>query len=120
MKLEIGKQYKNRAGGRAIVLDYDDKADGYLVWYKLDETIRYHNADGSLCGTDGTPSPYDLVSDWVEPRTGWGNIFAPPAPRIDAQTYKTREEADEHASRYTDRIACVQWTEGQGLEEDGE
>lgn len=121
MKLEIGKQYKTRAGGRAVVVDYDAQVDGYLAWHKRDETIRYHEADGSDCGLVDAASPHDLMSDWVEPRTGWINIVETPNNSTGSISLSTRKEADEYAAKYyRGRIACVQWTEGQGLEKEGE
>jgi len=120
MKLKIGKQYKTRAGGRAVVVDYDAQADGYLAWHKSDERIRYHNADGSDFGADGKQSPHDLMSDWVEPRTGWINIFEIQDGQLATNSFITRQEAEDFAATYTDRIACVQWTEGQGLGKAGE
>ena len=109
MKLEVGKQYKTRAGHRAVVVDFDGD---YAAWHSDSRKTLWHRGDGlTFAALESRQSPKDLISEWVEPKKGsaWVNVYGEDSFGV----YRTKSKADSAPTNC--RIACVRvdWVEGQ-------
>lgn len=112
MKIEAGKYYKCGNGQKAFVgYVLDDKVPYPLIGHMVgDDFPSTWTLDGRT--VDSCQSHYDLVEEWVEPRSGtvWVNINEVPIPH---GVHKTKTNADVCA--INERLACVRvdWVEGQ-------
>ena len=112
MNIEAGKFYKTRDGRKARIYAVDGSGSDNIhgaILIKDGWDCEVWDKDGAWVDIR---SPNDLVSEWVEPRTGtvWVNIYS-----SHGKVYTSKEAADNTC--FNDRVACVEvnWTEGEGL-----
>lgn len=123
-KYKIGSQWTTRGGWVAMVLKVHPSGEyPILTWHDNgdDVPLIHLNVDGlAVCEME---DEYDIIEPYVEPRSGWVNVFMEKCGDISYQMdLKSRNHADSLAlgtalnETGIKRIACVKWTEGEGLE----
>jgi hypothetical protein len=117
MQIEVGKYYRTRDGGKALIMGMDDHAK-----YPIVGRINGHqepaawNRDGDFIDSTVTESGEDLIAPWCDPIKveGWVNMYAEGHPSMDCAPspglfiYKTKADADKYSA--ADRLACVRVT----------
>lgn len=116
MTFDSSKPVQTRDGRKARIIctDYADDSNGktIIAWTELIEkpgaSFSYHE-DGRV-GHYGDPHPCDLINI---PEKRWVNVFE----EYLSGPHRNRNLADIHAADVPDnRIACIEFTEGDGLE----
>lgn len=120
MKLEVGKFYKTRDGGKAYVAGPNPFTDGagycWLGAIELFDTVHWTNCGKFISFEE---SPHDLVAEWIDPSktvkiNGWVNIYP---DFVSSHMHPDKAQADKW--RVKECIACVEaeieYTPGQGL-----
>lgn len=96
----------DRKGGSFPIMVLSENAEGEL------EQLSHHGLDGML-GSGRKESNCDLINI---PETHWVNVYAVEFG-YSLKIFTSREDADKCASLTMsgDRVACIEFTEGQGL-----
>lgn len=118
---KIGSQWTTRGGWLGTVVGHED---GYILVChatKPEYAVCSHFQDGRFLHNNN--SSYDLISPYEPPpvpRSGWVNVYdgGDDGDFIDANIHATKEDAYGNELLNYKRIACVKWTEGEGLEEE--
>jgi hypothetical protein len=123
MKIEVGKAYKMRGGGKAVVTGcygrnpFGSREPSYpFIGYAADGMDRTWNDCGQFY-TDSPNNELDLVAEWREPRTWnyWLGVYDFHGD-VMAVAYSTRPAIDRFFSMDSDRkvlsIKEVTVTEG--------
>lgn len=124
MKLELYKAYKTRAGNKAVVNHAMD--NNTVMAFHFQKTnagtiypvLVYHSIkNGKVWSGDKEDGGYDIISEWVEPRTGtfWVNVYdGNVGVGVISGPYATKQDADREKDRNNGRIALkrVRWAEG--------
>lgn len=127
LKLQAGKYYRNREGGKVFIAAVDvanpfrptDK-ETCLGYVAEDKNPRWFKANGAKLWSEGD-NGLDLVDEWKEPKRikGWFNVYTTTMGKPDKHPWgylhPTREAADADAG--PGRIACIELDvlEGEGL-----
>lgn len=103
LKIEVGKFYRTREGGKAVCISDCRNSKEYPY------AMAYIGGNGDLDAVSvnglvyiGEMDAKDIVAEWTEPVVRYMNVYG--ESNVIA-SYATRKTADSHAS--DTRVACV-------------